>query len=151
MYSRPIHQVINEDLMVEKTQGDVKLPEYAEPGSVGMDLFAPCDVTLEPGKRVLVNMQIKCKFPSGVWGKMEAKSGLGSKKGIDVMAGVIDNSYRGIIHALMINHGEETHIVKKGEKLVQMIIMPCLFAEVKEGKVDADTQRGENGFGSTGK
>lgn len=151
MYSKYLLQFGVENLKVEKLQEDVKLPSYAEELSNGLDLYIPEDITFKPGVRTLVNMKIKIHFPPFIWGMLAPKSGLAVKKGLDVMAGIIDESYRGIIHALMINHGNEDVTILKGEKLLQMILMSSVRSTVVEGRVDADTQRGEGGFGSTGK
>jgi dUTP pyrophosphatase len=151
MHTYYLKEMKQESLKVERLQQDVRLPEYAEPGSNGMDLFIPEATTFEPGIRKLVPMRIKVHFPCGIWGMLAPKSGLASKYGFDVMAGVIDSSYRGEIHALIINHGKEPITINKGEKLLQMILMPSVWSEIIEGPVDTNTTRGEGGFGSTGK
>lgn len=135
----------------ERINPDVKLPKFATEGSVGMDLFSPKDVVLIPGKIERIPLGIKCKFNKHRWAMLRPKSGHASKQGIHVLAGILDEDYRGEVCALMISFGTEPYLIKKDEKLLQMIEMEVVKSEIVEGTVDEDTERGTGGFGSTGK
>lgn len=149
---------------------DGTLPAKAHKTDAGFDLYATADVTIFPGQIVKHPLNIRMRLPSGTWARVETKSGLGSK-GQFVYAGVIDETYRGIPHAIMTNlnwqtvpyvdeHGEANVmmnplplVIKKGEKLAQLTMNPHSnnFFIVQVEKVDTNTERGEGGFGSTGK
>lgn len=143
-----------------------KLPNKKNSTDAGFDLFAVDDVVIYPGQTKKVPLNIKFHLPHGTWASITGKSGLGAQ-GLLVHAGVIDQDYRGIPHVVMANvnviHSldEEGYplmntkpiVVKKGEKLAQLIMnpySPAFFIEQVE-KVDTATARGEGGFGSTGK
>ena len=151
MYSRYRIEVGQEDLIVELTKEGASMPRYAETLSNGLDLVTPEDLTIQPGKRITVNTGVKCEFPKFVWGRIEPRSGLANKHGIDVLAGVCDESYRGEIHVILINFGEEEVKIKAGERIAQLVLMPSLRATCKIAKVNMNTERGDGKFGSTGK
>ena len=146
--------------------GEGKLPFKANPTDAGFDLYATEDVAIYPGQVQKHPLNIKLKLPQGTWGEIASKSGLGSK-GLLVFAGVIDQEYRGVPHVVMSNiwvmqsidsegyplMRVEPIIVKKGEKLAQLIMNPYsaeYYIEQVE-TVDTNTSRGGGGFGSTGK
>lgn len=142
-----------------------KLPSKKNQTDAGFDLFAVDDVVIYPGQSKKVPLNIKLKLPAGTWASITGKSGLGAQ-GLLVHAGVIDEEYRGIPHVVMANVNVISHIdeegfpimrtqpivVKKGEKLAQLIMNPYaphFYIEQVE-HVETDTARGEGGFGSTG-
>jgi len=144
---------------------DGKLPYKANYTDAGFDLYATEDVTIYPGQVQKHPLNIKLSLPKGTWAEITSKSGLGAK-GLLVFAGVIDQEYRGIPHVVMSNIwvmqeiGPDGYplmrvnpiIVKKGEKLAQLIMNPYspeYFIEQVEA-VDTNTARGAGGFGSTG-
>lgn len=142
-----------------------KLPSKKNQLDAGFDLFATSDITIYPGQVMKHPLNIRMKLPAGTWAEITSKSGLGSK-GLLVYAGVIDELYRGIPHVVMsnINVIQEVDsdgiplmrtipiIIKKGEKLAQLIMTPYAthFYMEQVEKVDTNTDRGEGGFGSTG-
>jgi dUTP pyrophosphatase len=143
-----------------------KLPHKVNRTDAGFDLYATEDVTIFPGQVQKHPLNIRMKLPAGTWGNITSKSGLGAK-GLLVYAGVIDQEYRGIPHVVMSNiwvmqsidpegfplMRVEPIIVKKGEKLAQLIMNPYspeYYIEHVE-TVDTNTVRGAGGFGSTGK
>lgn len=130
------------------------LPVRAHPTDAGIDVFATSDIELYPGEVVKHPLNIRMKLPKGSWARIETKSGLGAK-GMLVYAGVIDEGYRGIPHAIMTNlrtNNSEVIVIKKGDKLAQLTINPhsTEFYIKQVTKVDTATDRGEGGFGSTG-
>jgi len=157
---------------VEVLEGG-KLPCKAHKTDAGFDVFATEDIRLCPGQILKHPLNIRMKLPQGTWARIETKSGLGSK-GHFVYAGVIDETYRGIPHAIMTNlqwgmpwedSEDGTHLVisqnpspvpiliKKGDKLAQVTMNPHSneYFIVQVDKVDTDTDRGTGGFGSSGR
>ncbi|MCL2354226.1 MAG: dUTP diphosphatase [Defluviitaleaceae bacterium] len=139
---------------LEHGQG-LPLPSYQTAGAAGMDLYACVDdqVVLKPMGRMAVPCGFKMAIPNGYEAQIRPRSGLALKHGISMpnSPGTIDSDYRGEICVLLINLGAEDFIIKKGDRIAQMIISPVVQAQLVE--VDAlpdDTARGEGGFGSTG-
>lgn len=143
-----------------------KLPAKKNSTDAGFDLFATSDITIYPGQVMKHPLNIKMKLPPGTWGEITSKSGLGAQ-GLLVYAGVIDEEYRGIPHVVMSNlwiiqevdpegyplMRTNPIIIKKGEKLAQLIMNPYSpeFYVEQVDTVDTNTSRGDGGFGSTGK
>ena len=126
------------------------------PGDAGIDLYATEDCIIQPGEQVLVKTGISVSFSPDYYLRIAPRSGLAYKNGIDVMAGVIDSSYRGEIGVILRNHSVATEedtgafIINRGDRIAQMIperISQEHFIFVSE--LD-DSERGEGGFGSTG-
>ena len=132
-----------------------KMPFYATPGSAGMDLTACLseDVVLKPMDRALIPTGIAIKLPSSDYGAfVYARSGLSIKKGITLAncVGVIDSDYTGEIKVGLINLSNEEYVVKNGERIAQLVIMPVCQANFIETDELEKTERGAGGFGSTG-
>ena len=139
-----------------------RLPDKKRQTDAGFDLYATEDVELRPGEVIKHPLNIKLQLPCNTYAEITTKSGLGAK-GFLVYAGIIDEEYRGIPHVLVTNiknPGDtfagvslgEKIIIKKGEKIAQLIMHPhstCYLMEQVE-KVDTDTDRSDGGFGSTG-
>ena len=132
-----------------------KLPFYATEGSAGMDLSACIDedIVLAPMQRVLVPTGIAIKLPGSEYGAfLFARSGLATKKGITLAncVGVVDSDYTGEIKVGLINLGNEEFVIKNGERIAQMVIMPVAAAKFTVVDELEQTERGAGGFGSTG-
>jgi dUTP pyrophosphatase len=136
-------------LKVRRIQKSARLPQYSHRGDAGLDLFSAVDCVLEGRTVKPVSTGIQVAIPEGFVGLIWDKSGL-SLKGIHRLAGVIDSSYRGEIKVVMANLTFEPFQIKKGMKIAQMLIQPILEVEVQEVETLDDTDRGKNGFGSTG-
>lgn len=131
------------------------LPAYATPQSAGMDLRANLDapVTLRPLERRLIPTGLRIALPAGYEAQVRPRSGLALKHGLTVLntPGTIDADYRGEIGVILINLGAEPFVVNDGERIAQLVVArheQPLLVEVSE--LDA-TERGEGGFGHTGK
>jgi dUTP pyrophosphatase len=131
----------------------VVAPEYATPGSAGLDLRAFESGVLAPLERKLVRTGIRIALPEGFEAQIRPRSGLAVKHGISMVnsPGTIDSDYRGEIHVLLINLGAETYTFVAGERIAQMVIAPVIQVEFVVKAELATTDRGEGGFGSTGK
>lgn len=142
-----------EVLKIKKLSEDAIIPFYAHPGDAGLDLFSVEEVTIERGKRKLVATGISIELPKNTEAQVRPRSGLALKYGVTVLnsPGTIDEGYRGEIKVILINHGEEAFKINKGDKIAQMVIMPVLTVGIEEVEILNDSERGEGGFGSTGR
>lgn len=142
-------------MLVKRLPNCKGMPTYETPGAVGMDLRAAIDteIRLPAGCRQLVPCGIAIAVPPGFEAQVRARSGLALKHGLSVVNGVgtIDQDYRGEVCALIINHGAEPYEIKPGEKIAQLVISPVEIVTLKEVDELPETQRGEAGFGSTGR
>lgn len=132
-----------------------KLPEYATEHSAGMDIRANIDedIILEPMKRVLIKTGLYVEIPVGFEAQIRPRSGLAIKKGVTVLnsPGTIDADYRGEICIILINLSEENFVIKDGERICQMVIARHEKAEWVQVEELVQTERGDGGFGHTGK
>jgi dUTP pyrophosphatase len=133
------------------------LPAYQSAHAAGLDLLAavPEDapVLLLPGQRALVPSGLSIALPSGYEAQVRPRSGLASRHGVTVLnaPGTVDADYRGEIGVLLINHGEAAFLIKRGERIAQLIIAPAVRAELVLVSSLSATTRGSGGFGSTGR
>ena len=130
------------------------LPEYATPGSAGMDLRANIDapITLAPGERKLIPTGIHIALPVGCEAQVRPRSGLALKYGIGLanMLGTIDSDYRADIGVILINLGQEDFVVNDGDRIAQLVIAKYEIAEWEVVDELDKTERGEGGYGHTG-
>ena len=133
------------------------LPAYETPGSAGMDLRAavPEDqpLTLKPGARALAPTGLAMAIPQGFEVQIRPRSGLAAKAGITCLntPGTIDSDYRGEVQVILINLGTEDFIIRRGDRIAQMVAAPVAQAAWSEVDSLDDTARGAGGFGSTGR
>lgn len=139
-----------QQIIFEKLREDVIIPQRANANDSGMDFFSPIDFTIPAGGDFLVPLGLKVKLPIGMDLVFENKSGRSTKNKLTRGACVVDEGYRGEIHAHLFNIGKEDVIIKKGEKIIQGIIRRVEFPEIVIGKIDDVTTRGSGGFGSSG-
>ena len=129
------------------------LPRYMTAGAAGVDLCA--DITdpieLAPGARTLIPTGLAIELPAGFEAQVRPRSGLALRHGVTLLnsPGTIDSDYRGEILVLMINLGSDPYIVRRGERIAQMIVAPVTRAELRETGSLSDSRRGEGGFGHT--
>ena len=138
----------------KKLDDRAMMPTYGSEFSAGADLYAvlDSDLTIEPGKTVLVHTGLAMEIPEGFGGFIFARSGLASKKGLAPAnkVGVVDADYRGEIMVALHNHSCENQVISHGERIAQLVLLPFLAAEFIETDSLSDTVRGSGGFGSTG-
>lgn len=145
------------------------LPKYETEGAAGFDLRArvvysevakqspsACGdmggvgyVYLEPGDRVMVPCGFAFEVPSGFELQVRPRSSM-NKQGVHVALGTIDSDYRGEVHLVVINLGYEEYRLNDGDRIAQGVIAPVVRAELEEAEELSETERGGNGFGSTG-
>ena len=133
------------------------LPAYETAGSAGMDLRAAvaedAPVTLAPGARALVPTGLKIALEPGFEAQVRPRSGLALKHGITCLntPGTIDSDYRGEVGVILVNLGEEPFVIRRGERIAQMVIARHEQARIAEVDSLDETARGAGGFGSTGR
>jgi dUTP pyrophosphatase len=139
-------------LLVEKIKENAVIPFYAHEGDAGLDLFSVDRVLIKPMERKLIHTGIKIQLPKGTEAQIRPRSGLALKNGITLLnsPGTIDEGYRGEIKVLIINLGEKPFLVEENMKIAQMVVKPVERVEVEETSNLSNTERGEDGFGSTG-
>ena len=134
---------------------DLPLPSYESAHAAGMDIRAalPEPVQLKPGLRALIPTGLQMALQEGFEAQIRPRSGLAYKHGITLLntPGTIDADYRGELKVLMINLGEDAFRIDHGDRIAQMIIAPVSRAAIQEVERLPESQRGEGGFGSTGK
>ena len=137
-------------IKVKKLKEGAKLPTYAHPGDIGLDLYAMEDKVLAPMEHYRFWHGFALEFPEG-YGAIIMDKGSISKAGLHHMGGVYDAGYRGEYNTLLVNLGTEPYAFEKGDKVSQLVIMPIVIAELEEADTLSDSSRGEGMFGSTGK
>lgn len=136
-------------LEVVRLDEKATLPVKAHDTDLGYDLFTLEDTEIAPGCVTKIRTGIACNFPKGFGALLRDRSSIATKRELFIVAGVIDQEYTGEVIIAMYNPGDTTRFVA-GEKIAQMILTPVITFPVREvTKVD-ETQRGTNGFGSTG-
>lgn len=136
-----------------KRLSNIPLPEYKTKGSVGLDIFAAEGKVIKAKSYGIVNTGMAIELPPGVEGQIRPRSGLAAKFGIGVLnsPGTIDSDYRGEIKVILFNISERDFLIKKGERIAQIVFsqtIPIVWQEVSRL---SKTKRGKGGFGSTGK
>ena len=133
---------------------DLPLPKRQTPGAAGMDLHANVHepVIIKKGARVLIPTGIKIALPFGYEAQVRPRSGLAFNYGVTVLnaPGTVDADYRGELCALLINLGEDDYIVRRGDRIAQMVVAKVEMAEFFEAGALPESVRGEGGYGSTG-
>ncbi len=134
----------------------LELPAHADAGSAGLDLRAavPEDapVTLAPGEHRLVPTGLQIALPAGTEAQVRPRSGLAYKHGVTVLnsPGTIDCSFRGEVQVILINHGRAPFVVRRGERIAQLVVASYLPVRLVPADTLDATDRGAGGFGSTG-
>ena len=133
------------------------LPAYQTNDAAGLDLMAAVvenePLTLAPGRYALVPTGLAIALPPGYEAQVRPRSGLAAKHGVTVLnsPGTIDADYRGEIKVILINHAQTAFVVKRGERIAQMVIAPMVQAALVPVATLSATDRGAGGFGSTGR
>lgn len=140
---------------IKKLNENAIIPTYGSDFSAGADLYACLDedLTIKAGETVLVKTGLALEIPEGYGGFIYARSGLASKRGLAPAnkVGVVDSDYRGEVMVALHNHSSIDQVIMKNERVAQLVIAPFLKAEFELVPELSDTQRGEGGFGSTGR
>lgn len=130
------------------------LPAYQTAGAAGMDLHAAIagEQVIAPGERALIPAGIRIAVPPGYEAQVRPRSGLALSSGLTLLnaPGTIDSDYRGPVAVILFNAGKEPFVVRRGDRIAQMVIAPVCRAELKEISTLDETERSAGGFGHTG-
>ena len=134
----------------------LSLPYYQSKEAAGLDVVAGvpegAPIVIPPGARALVPTGFVLELPRGYEAQVRPRSGLALKHGVTLLnsPGTIDSDYRGELMVILVNHGDEPFLVRRGERIAQLVIAPVSHAEIVAAQELAATVRGPGGFGSTG-
>ncbi|HET9273271.1 MAG TPA: dUTP diphosphatase [Methyloceanibacter sp.] len=132
------------------------LPSYQSKEAAGLDVVAGvpegAPVAIPPGARALIPTGFALELSRGYEAQVRPRSGLALKHGVTLLntPGTIDSDYRGELMVILINHGDEPFLVRRGDRIAQLVIAPVSHAEIVAAEELAATARGPGGFGSTG-
>lgn len=138
-------------LRVKLLRQDAIVPTRGSARAAGIDLYSCEILTIQPHERALVPTGIAIAIPDHCYGRVAPRSSLALRDGIDVGAGVIDEDYRGEVKVLLFNHSALPFEIHRGDRIAQLIIEKISYAQVTLVDELPSTQRGDKGFGSTGK
>lgn len=133
-----------------KLDEGARMPTRAHTTDAGLDLYSRERKVIPPHGSRVFNTGVHIELPKGTVGFIKSKSGLNIKHGI-VSEGVIDVGYTGAIRVKLYNNSDEIYFVDEGDKISQLVILPILTPDLEVVDELEDTERGDNGFGSTGR
>lgn len=143
------------ELKIKKVRDNAIIPTRGSDQAAGIDLYACLNevVELPPGCSAMIPTGIACEFPEGYFGAVAVRSSVGVKRGLRLgnQLGIIDHDYIGEIMLGIYNSTANTVMIAHGERLAQMILLPYVLYNIVETDTLSETERGEGGFGSTGK
>ena len=151
MSARPSHSV---DVLLQRLDPDVPVPSYAHPGDAGVDLVTTIDADVPPGERVLLPTGIAIALPEGYAAFVHPRSGLAVKYGVSLVnaPGTVDAGYRGEIRVSLVNlDPRETVVLRRGDRIAQLVVQRVEHAVFHEVETLPGSDRGEGGFGSSGR
>lgn len=134
----------------KRLKPEAKLPNYAHPGDVGLDLYSLEEKTILPGGHEHFFLGFALEFPSGYAAIIKDKGSI-SKAGLHTMGGVFDAGYRGEYNVHLVNLSDQAYTVEVGDKIAQLVIYPVAIAEIEEVAELNDSSRGHGRWGSTGR
>ena len=145
---------------IKEADQSLGLPKFETDGAAGADLranftkeFRSSGLSLAPLQRELIPTGLCFEIPSGVEGQLRPRSGLALKHGLTLLnsPGTIDSDYRGELKIILFNHGNENFIINNNDRVAQMVLTPIVKMELEEINELPNSNRGDGGFGSTGK
>ena len=141
-------------VLITRLDESVPMPGYAKAGDAGADLTSRVEITLQPGERALVPTGISIALPNGYAAFVHPRSGLAIKHGVSMVntPGTVDAGFRGELKVILINHDQDTAITfHKGDRIAQLVIQKVEQAQFIDVEYLPGSDRGEGGFGSTGR
>lgn len=138
------------EVKIKRLNPEAKLPSYAHPGDVGLDLYSLEEASVLPGGHHRFYNGFALEFPEGYAAIVKDKGSI-SKAGLHTMGGVFDAGFRGEYNVHLVNLSDTPYRFEKGDKLAQLVIMPVAHATFVEADTLSETSRGKGQFGSTGK
>lgn len=138
------------EVKIKRLHPDAKLPSYAHPGDVGLDLYSLEEMVIPPGGHARFQNGFALEFPEGYAAIVKDKGGV-AKSGLHTMGGVFDAGFRGEYNVHLVNLSDKPYTVEKGDKVAQLVIFPVAIAKLTETETLTDSSRGMGQFGSTGR
>lgn len=140
-------------LKINLIHEDAKMPYRANEGDAGLDIFSIEEIIIPSGESAFIRTGIQMELPKGTEAQIRPRSGLAAKHAVTVLnsPGTIDEGYRGELKVILINHGKEDFVVEKSMRIAQMVIAPVLQVKLEQANELTDSERGDGGFGSSGK
>lgn len=139
------------EIKIKKLHSRAILPSYGRPGDAGMDMHSLEACTLQPGERRVFPVGFALEFSAGYVALVKDKGSLPNFGGLHTMGGVFDAGYRGEYNVQLINLGDQPYTIEQGQKIAQLVIIPCAQAQLIEVDELSESERGDGRFGSTGK
>ena len=143
------------EVLIEPEGEGLQFPAYATEGAAGMDLRAAIheDVVLKPGERALISAGFRMALPPGYEAQVRPRSGLALRHGVTLLnsPGTIDSDYRGTVAVILVNLGDEPFVIRRGERIAQMIVAPVTRVTLQPVDELRESARGDGGFGHTGR
>lgn len=138
-------------IRVKKLSDTATIPTRGSEVAAGWDLYASQEVVVPARGKAIITTDIAIAIPVGFYGRVAPRSGMAWKKHTDIGAGVIDADYRGPVGVVMFNHSDEDLQIEVGDRVAQLVIEQISMAPLTEVDSLDDTERGEGGYGSTGR
>lgn len=141
-------------IKIKKISPDAIIPTKMSKKAAGYDLYSPIDKTIPPGTSVLIFLGFQLELPDDCYGRIADRSSLALKDSVFVGGGVVDVDYRGNVGVILYNNSTVNYQVRKGSRIAQLVCEKIFYPELKEIHGDdvlGTTDRGEGGFGSSGK
>ena len=126
------------------------MPVRAHPTDAGLDIRSPFGTVIAPNRSIAIETGVHVQLPPNTCGKIQAKSGLMMHSDI-LTTGLIDEGYTGQIIVKLFNLGPDAYHINAGDKIAQLVVQPCIYCDVEPVDELEKTERGNNGFGSTGR
>ncbi|MBU0597592.1 dUTP diphosphatase [Patescibacteria group bacterium] len=130
---------------------NAKIPSYGRKGDAGLDLYSCEDYELKPVERHSFGLGVAIELPRDLVALIWDRGGMAAKKGIHSIAGVIDSNYRGEVNVVLLNTSKELYKIKKGDRIAQMIVQKCEAVEFNQVDELKESERGDQGWFSSGK
>lgn len=129
------------------------IPAQQTAGAAGLDLASAIDAEIAPGEYQMIPTGLALALPIGYEAQIRPRSGLAAKHGITVLnsPGTVDADYRGEIKVVLINHGKAPFTIARGDRIAQMVVAPVMVVSLTQVEMLDATERGDNGYGSTGR
>ena len=139
------------ELQFKKLSEHARLPKYAHYGDSGMDVYATDSKTNPPYTNIRMPLNLACNIPTGYELQVRPRSGLAAKHGVVCVFGTVDMGFRGDIGVTLFNHTNTEVRIEKGDRVAQLVLAPVVHAHIVETDTLDNTERGTDGFGSTGR
>jgi dUTP pyrophosphatase len=146
----PYNRVVPISIKIKKLKPEAKLPSYAHPGDIGLDLYSLEEKIMAPGEHHIFSIGVAIEFPHGYCGIVKDKGSI-SKAGLHTMGGVYDAGFRGEYNVHLVNLAAMPYTIEKGDKIAQLVIFPVEIAKIEEADTLSASVRGEGKYGSTGR